>query len=104
METKNSCTRWGSHLSHLNMKCVRRKDLEENNECIWCEVRIGNKQCLICSVYIPPRNKEDLIKLHNKLNCLKSNQPLIIGGDFKGQLHSKNKLSSDERARKMQKK
>ena len=69
-------------LANPNIKCVRRKDLEEDNECIWCEVYIGNKQCLICSVYIPPRNKEDLIKLHNKLNCLKSNQPLIVGGDF----------------------
>ena len=69
-------------LANHNIECVRQKDLEEDNECIWCAVRIGNKQCLICSVYIPPRNKEDLIKLHNKLNCLKSNQSLIIGSDF----------------------
>ena len=63
-------------MSKYSVTCVRL------SKCIWCEVRIGNKQCLICSVYIPPRNKEDLIKLHNKLNCFKSNQPLIIGGDF----------------------
>ena len=65
-----------------DVKCIRKADLEENNECMWCQVQISSKQCLICSVYIPPKHKKDLMKLCQKLNSVDDKKPLLIAGDF----------------------
>ena len=71
-----SNSQWKSKISPMggvailpgpDFKCIRRADLEENNECMWCEVKIGSKQCLFCSVYIPPKHKKDLMKLCKKI-------------------------------------
>ena len=74
-------------LTSPKVKCVRRKDLEVNNECMWCEIQINNQQCLICSVYIPPKHKEDLKKLNTILESIDPKVPLLIGGDFNARNH-----------------
>ena len=49
---------------------------------MWCEVQIASKQCLICSLYVPPKHKEDLVKLCKKFNSVDDKKPLLIAGDF----------------------
>ena len=82
MEAKINTRGGVAILTSPKVKCVRRKDLVVNNECIWCEIQINNQQCLIFSVYIPPKNKENLKKLNTILESIDPKVPLLIGGDF----------------------
>ena len=70
-------------LTGPEVKCVRRKDLEEDNECMWCKIEIAGKQFLICSVYIPPKHANDLYKLNEKLYLI---NPLRVA-DFSTHLY-----------------
>ena len=49
---------------------------------MWCEIEIAERQFLICSVYIPPKHKNDLLKLNEKPHSINCKQPLLIGGNF----------------------
>ena len=67
------------------LKIIERKDLKRNDvEAVWCNIYNNDLQILLCSVYIPPGNVDNMKGFFRSLDDVLKNEnlPIMITGDF----------------------